>query len=680
METLKGELMFFRSVLVNLSFISVATLSVFVPRLEAVEAESFFPIGVYYVMGQKSAHDLRDDVTLENDIRYNSTVAYNEYLNEFQDLKNYGFNTAIMSIDFTLNQADATRSYNIIDSVIRASEDSGLNIVPAMSDTQTLLDVKDADLTNQTIVDTLNQDHIQQFKYSNNILGYAIYDEPVPLGEAGILGPDWKEIDENQLGMVKDTISTIDQDAISLCAFNNIESMNTLNQAMNPDVILMDAYPFALDYYNGDQADGDTPLGDLSDYNPRGNAADKSFKNGGDQLSIQEVLSQAQDIAQGKPIWFVLQAFGGDTYWRSPIPKELRLQTFVAIKEGAKGIFYFMYQSEDWADGMMDINYEETPLIKEAQSINEKLNALAPTLLKLNLTDGNFAQSTEAEVQTFTHDNGDKYFIAVNPDVQNAQTVTIKIEKSWLASANNAVDIYNNENFTITSLNADFFQVSLPIDTADGVVLHLNGAVEAPLIYMDVENYISNEAITIQLANLPAGNGDWVGIYPVGSSNDWGNVVSWSYTNGTHSMDGAGIHAGSLVLEGVGAGEYEARLFLNNSFVVEDLSSFVVNESRPIIDSMDHITYNAYENITVNVSGLPAGNGDWVGIYPVGSSNDWGNVVSWSYTNGTHSMDSAGIHAGSLVLEGVGAGEYEARLFLNNSFVVEDLSPFVVNE
>ncbi|MCH9813439.1 MAG: hypothetical protein K0U47_05785, partial [Epsilonproteobacteria bacterium] len=82
----------------------------------------------------------------------------------------------------------------------------------------------------------------------------------------------------------------------------------------------------------------------------------------------------------------------------------------------------------------------------------------------------------------------------------------------------------------------------------------------------------------------------------------------------------------------------------------------------------------------VNVSGLPGGNGDWVGIYPVGSSNDWGNVVSWSYTNGTHSMDSAGIVNGSVNLSGIANGTYEARLFFDNSFTLENSVTFMVSE
>ncbi len=309
------------------------SISIFSNKIYALEDNiaktDFFPIGVYYVMGQKSA----DQVPTEDDIRYSPQVAYDEYFQEFQDLKSYGFNTAIVMINpLVLPSADETRANNVINGLISAAEDASLQIVPTMANIATLLNENHETLTEQTIIDTLSSDYIDLFIASSATLGYQIYDEPIPNGNI-----------EVQLGQIKDAVSQLDTNAFALSTWHNIDTMGQLNEGMNPDVLLMDTYPFAVDAYNGDQADGDTPFGDISDAFPRGREDDGSFNLGVDQLTYTQWMNEAQNIVDNKPVWVAFQAFGGDTYWRNPIPKELRLQSFIAIKNGAKGLFYFMY-------------------------------------------------------------------------------------------------------------------------------------------------------------------------------------------------------------------------------------------------------------------------------------------------------------------------------------------------
>ena len=436
-----------------------------------ISKTDFFPIGVYYVAGQKSVQSDTDDpndpdyLPLENDFRYSPKVAEDEYFQEFQDLRSYGFNTAILMINPLVHPAaeqNSTRVSGVVNGLITAAEKASFKIVVPVNRTTALLSTKDENLTKQDIKDALMSDNITTFANSNATLGYQVFDEPVPFGEGGNLGPFYKEVIESQLGQVNDAISEIDSDAFALSTWNNINSMELLNKGMHPDALLMDLYPFAVDAYNGDQADSDTPYGDLSDAFPRGRADDGSFNLGEDQPTFAESITYAQNIAKDKPLWVALQAFGGDSYWRKPVPKELRLQAFTAIKNGAKGLFYFIYQSESWIDGMMDINYQETPLILEAKEINKKVNALAPTLLKLTVTPDH-ATSNQAKVETFTHKNGKKYLIAVNPDINNTKTVTVSIDKSWLSGFKTATDIYTDESFTIDSDN----RLTLQIEAAD---------------------------------------------------------------------------------------------------------------------------------------------------------------------------------------------------------------------
>jgi len=174
--------------------------------------------------------------------------------------------------------------------------------------------------------------------------------------------------------------------------------------------------------------------------------------------------------------------------------------------------------------------------------------------------------------------------------------------------------------------------------------------------------YNPNEEITVSFSEMHQNN-DWIGIYPVGSSNDWGNQVAWAWTNDQVQ--------GNLNFNGLPVGDYEVRAFFNNSFNVEATKQFHVT-GNAVVTSVDtnKTTYNPNENITVSFSGMQAQNKDWIGIYPVGSSNDWANQVGWAWTN-----DQV---EGNLNFDGLPIGDYEVRAFFNNSFNVEATHVFKV--
>ncbi len=94
--------------------------------------------------------------------------------------------------------------------------------------------------------------------------------------------------------------------------------------------------------------------------------------------------------------------------------------------------------------------------------------------------------------------------------------------------------------------------------------------------------------------------------------------------------------------------------------------------------NMDNVNPTAFLPITLSLINLPGHKDDWIGIYPKGSSNDWDNVVSWTYTNGTKQADKDGMITGVVTLEGIAIGEYEARLFYNNSYTLEGTIPFTI--
>ncbi len=168
--------------------------------------------------------------------------------------------------------------------------------------------------------------------------------------------------------------------------------------------------------------------------------------------------------------------------------------------------------------------------------------------------------------------------------------------------------------------------------------------------------YDVDEQIDATVNNMLGNYQDWIGIYPAGSSNDWGNVLSWGWTNG--------IENGTISLDGVGVGDYEVRAFFSNSFNLEATTQIKVDGIQADAQiSTSKYSYDSGESIEISVDNMSGHHEDWVGIYPSGASNGWGNVLSWSWTNG--------IEEGTLSLSGLGAGDYEVRAFFSNSFNLE---------
>ncbi len=178
-----------------------------------------------------------------------------------------------------------------------------------------------------------------------------------------------------------------------------------------------------------------------------------------------------------------------------------------------------------------------------------------------------------------------------------------------------------------------------------------------PSINLTTTTLKPNKAIEFNLGGYPAlsGNQDWVGIYPKGASNDWNNVLSWSWAKKRN-----------VTLTGVPVGSYEARLFFNNSYTIEASISFDIEADKTATISLDNGVVKPQENISFTLSNL-SGDRDWIGIYPKGASNDWNNVITWGWAKNT-----------KVTLGGVSVGEYETRLFFNNSYILEASVPFSI--
>ena len=180
-------------------------------------------------------------------------------------------------------------------------------------------------------------------------------------------------------------------------------------------------------------------------------------------------------------------------------------------------------------------------------------------------------------------------------------------------------------------------------------------------VEMDKATYTTEENLSVNVTNMFGDVKDWIAIYPKNSSNDWENVIHWSWTGGFIN--------GSMTFDTLPVGEYEARVFFENSYNLEVQYAFTVLGSEVSI-STDKNQYSVDEEIKVDFEQMSGDSQDWIAIYPKGSSNDWENVIDWEYTEGE--ID------GQMTFDELPLGQYEVRAFFRNSYTVETQYSFNV--
>jgi len=186
------------------------------------------------------------------------------------------------------------------------------------------------------------------------------------------------------------------------------------------------------------------------------------------------------------------------------------------------------------------------------------------------------------------------------------------------------------------------------------------------------DNYPSGNSTWIEVKNKPNNYTDWVGIYPKNSDNSWNNVVAWSWARDTAPDT---VDPGDWYEFTLEDGDYEARFFLNNTYVVEDKVSFSVGLANTVDITSWKDNYPSGNSTWIEVKNKPNNYTDWVGIYPKNSDNSWNNVVAWSWARDT-APDT--VDPGDWYEFTLEDGNYEARFFLNNTYVVEDKVSFKV--
>ncbi len=405
---------------------------------------TFFPIGVWSVRG---------DFRPVDDFLFNveTATAYHEI--SFENLNAQGFNAAYLSYDPIVNT---------LEPILSIAETNNIKVIPSLNNLRALISSGDSQtITDNNIIQAINNDAIDLIKSSPATLGYYLYDEPLP---------GW--IDFDLLENARNILTNMTSDAPHpiLSTWNREESMTYIDSYLNLDVLMMDAYPFE---------DGDD-IGDISEYMP------SYFIN--DPPPFSDYINTVRENhceSQDRPLWVTIQSFGdmetpeNGGYWRQVNPKEIRLQVYLAIMQGAKGIWYFLYESEyPYLMGLLDLSGQETIRLTEVIQINSEINAISETLLKLKvLSDQSGITTNQGEVKIHydaTSANQDKYVIVVNTDVNNMSNQNIIIQKTSIGyDVQSIQNVLTNQTipFSETATEISF---SIPNEEGNGLLFKLS--------------------------------------------------------------------------------------------------------------------------------------------------------------------------------------------------------------
>lgn len=157
-----------------------------------------------------------------------------------------------------------------------------------------------------------------------------------------------------------------------------------------------------------------------------------------------EKLDNLRAAAGPNPLWMVLQAFASPAFWRYPTAGELRAMTYLSLAAGAKGVFYFLYQTfpDGSLQGLIDAGGEPRPIYAHVAEVNRELNQLAPLLAELKLSEEKspvMSRTTSGEegsfarVGTFTDKAGRHVLVVAStrPDTTVTAVVSTSRIESW---------------------------------------------------------------------------------------------------------------------------------------------------------------------------------------------------------------------------------------------------------
>ncbi len=147
----------------------------------------------------------------------------------------------------------------------------------------------------------------------------------------------------------------------------------------------------------------------------------------------------------------------------------------------------------------------------------------------------------------------------------------------------------------------------------------------APEVVPAKASFLPGEAIDIAFSGAAGNRTDWVGLYQAATPTGPGKSLGWLYTDGTKTGT-AGITAGNLRFAGLAEGDYQARLFFNDSYSEEAVGSFTVAPAQPAGIQLDRRAYAPGMTVNVNFAGGSGSSRDWIDL-----TRSTGSRLVWSY-------------------------------------------------
>lgn len=144
-----------------------------------------------------------------------------------------------------------------------------------------------------------------------------------------------------------------------------------------------------------------------------------------------------QDKPAETPLWMILQthqfADAENSWLRTPLPAEVRMQHWLAIGEGATGIFWFIYSSQQSWIGLSD----NPALYTEIAALARRTQPLRALLPGLHKVEDRFIITGKHDpyISTLASREGTRTFaVAVNRDCQRSQALAISApgHDGWL--------------------------------------------------------------------------------------------------------------------------------------------------------------------------------------------------------------------------------------------------------
>ena len=168
------------------------------------------------------------------------------------------------------------------------------------------------------------------------------------------------------------------------------------------------------------------------------------------------------DTRSDRPHWIFLPAFGHADWWQPdkgtpsylyPTRAELRLMTYLALANGAKGIVHFLYSAPNMFHGMYDVIGNPMPLddpvIQDTSTIGEKLTEIGPMLLTARLLPedaakavGRDADKRGLSVGVRQAPDGGAFLIVVNESVQKEQGGGVTLTAKLTRNGRRVYDLY----------------------------------------------------------------------------------------------------------------------------------------------------------------------------------------------------------------------------------------------